>query len=53
MYKLLLSLCAPKQPGELKLKDICDTLKKHISPQPHVCLITYLFLNVFQPNLYQ
>ena len=24
-YKVLAGLCAPKQPGELKFKDICDT----------------------------
>ena len=29
-YKVLASLCAPKQPGELKFKDICDTRIKII-----------------------
>ena len=29
-YKVLVSLCAPKQPGELKFKDICDTRIKII-----------------------
>lgn len=33
-FKLLTSLAAPKTPGELKFKDICDNLKNHYSPQP-------------------
>ena len=44
-YKLLSSLCAPKQPGELKFKDICDTLKKHFSPQPIKIAEHYRFYN--------
>ena len=44
-YKLLSSLCAPKQPGELKFKDICDTLKKHYSPQPIKIAERYRFYN--------
>ena len=44
-YKLLSSLCAPKQPGELKFKDICDTLKKHFSLQPIKIAECYRFYN--------
>ena len=44
-YKLLSSLCAPKQPGELKFKDICDTLKKHYLPQPIKIAERYRFYN--------
>ena len=44
-YKLLSNLCAPKKPGELKFKDICDTLKKHFSPQPIKIAERYRFYN--------
>ena len=33
-FKRLSSLAAPKQPGKIKFKDICNILKKHYSPQP-------------------
>ena len=42
---LLSSLCAPKQPGELKFKDICDTLKRHYLPQPIKIAERYRFYN--------
>ena len=43
-YKVLASLCAPKQPGELKFKDICDTRIKIIKiPKFLVCVPTQLF----------
>ena len=44
-FKLLASLAAPKQPGELKFKDICNTLKKHYSPQPIKIAEQYRFYN--------
>ena len=47
-FKLLTSLVAPKQPGELKFKDICDILKKHYSPQPIKMVERYHFYNTKQ-----
>ena len=44
-FKLLASLAAPKKPGELKFKDICNTLKKHYSPQPIKIAERYHFYN--------
>ena len=44
-FKLLASLAAPKTPGELKFKDICDTLRKHYSPQPIKIAERYHFYN--------
>ena len=44
-YKLLANLSAPKKPGELRFKDICDTLKKHFSPQPIKIAERYRFYN--------
>ena len=44
-FKLLANLAAPKQPGELKFKDICDILKKHYSPQPIKIAERYRFYN--------
>ena len=44
-YKLLANLSAPKKPGELKFKDIWDTLKKHFSPQPIKIAERYRFYN--------
>ena len=44
-YKVLASLCAPKQPGKLKFKDICITLKKHYSPQEIKIAELYCFYN--------
>ena len=44
-FKLLANLAAPKQPGNLKFKDICDTLKKHYSPQPIKIAERYRFYN--------
>ena len=39
------NLFAPKKPNELKFKDICDTLKKHFSPQPIKIAERYRFYN--------
>ena len=44
-YKLLSNRCAPKKPGELKFKDICDTLKRHFSPQSIKIAKSYRFYN--------
>ena len=44
-FKLLASLAAPKQPGELKFKDICDILKKHHLPQPIKTTERHRFFN--------
>ena len=44
-YKLLANLCALKKPGELKFKDICNTLKKYFSPQPIKIAECYRFYN--------
>ena len=44
-FKFLANLAAPKQPGELKFKDICDILKKHYSPQLIKIAECYHFYN--------
>ena len=33
-FKLLTNLVAPKKPGELSYKEICEQLEKHFSPKP-------------------
>lgn len=32
-YKLMRSLCRPKQPGELKFEELCELLTKHHEPK--------------------
>jgi len=44
-FKLLASLIAPKLPGQLKVAEICEKLKRHFSPKPVKIAECYCFYN--------
>jgi len=44
-FKLLVSLVAPKLPGQMKFTEICEKLKRHFSPKPVKIAECYRFYN--------